>query len=453
MSPRAARPIAPPQRKRRRWSSACVLFLGVIGGACLGGPSWRRPEVLAGDERPSQLAPLEDPWSARGLVPVRLVAFERAGRVEVDRGRGTTLEVWRSMSGVVRSDARQLLRSVEIEPAAGSPGVRIAGRLHPGVVRITPHPERGLRVEALLDLENYVSGVVSAELALWSAPPAQLEAQAVAARSYALARLAERADGPFVWDGVEDQAYRGQFEPDAASAKRGLEARLESAIERTRGQVLWAGGGVLPARYHARCGGRTSTVEAVFGKPGPGHAPAACPTCSADLDPESGNSWRFTASRAELDGLARRLGLGSPLIEVRPIGTDRGGRWLSAQITGPQGSKRIDANQLRRELGWDRLRSAWIEGLWPSSGRPAAGGIEFSGRGHGHGVGLCQVGARGLAERGWSATQILAHYYPTARLMQYTPPTRSRPLGRRAASDSAPSGLELRSPAGHDPGR
>lgn len=406
--------------RRRPVNGLFVLCLGVLLGACMGGPSWRRPVVLAGDERPSQLAPLEDPWIERGLVPVRLVNLERSGRVELDRGSGAPVEVYRSQNGVVRADARQLLRSIEIDPAPGSRGVRVDGRLHTGSVRVLPHPDRGLRVEALLDMEDYVAGVVAAELALWSAPPAQLEAQAIAARSYALARLDERAGEPFLWDGVEDQAYRGRFEPDAASAKRGLEARLDSAVQRTRGQVLWAADGVLPARYHARCGGRTSTVEAVFGKPGPGHAPASCPTCSADLSADSGNAWEFTATRAELDGLSRRLGVGAPLRSLQPSATDRGGRWLSVQVTGPLGTKRIDANQLRRELGWDRLRSAWIESTWPGSGLPTSGGLAFRGRGHGHGVGLCQVGARGLAERGWTAHQILGHYYPTATLRQWT---------------------------------
>lgn len=414
---------------RPHLSGLFVLCLGVVLGACMGGPNWRRSTVLAGDERPSQLAPLEEPWSERGLVPVRLVNLERSGRVEFDRGAGAPVEVYRSQNGVVRADARQLLRSMEIDPAPGSPGVRVDGRLHSGSVRVMAHPDRGLRVEALLDLEDYVAGVVAAELALWSAPPAQLEAQAIAARSYALARLDERAGEPFLWDGVEDQAYRGCFEPDAASAKRGLEARLNSAVQHTHGQVLWAAGGVLPARYHARCGGRTSTVEAVFGKPGPGHAPASCPTCSADLSGDSGNAWEFTATRAELDGLSRRLGLGAPLGSLQPLTTDGGGRWLSVQVAGPLGQKRIDANQLRRELGWDRLRSTWIESTWPGSGLPTSGGLAFRGRGHGHGVGLCQVGAGGLAERGWSARQILAHYYPTASLRQWTL-DRSGPSGQ-----------------------
>lgn len=423
MSQRRTPPVAFPAARaprRRRVNGLFVVCLGIVLGACMGGPNWRRPVVLAGDERPSQLAPIEDPWTERGLVPVRLVNLERNGRVEFDRGGGALVEIYRSQNGVVRADARQLLRSVEIDPAPGSKGVRVDGRLHTGSVRVLAHPDRGLRVEALLDMEDYVAGVVAAELVLWSAPPAQLEAQAIAARSYALARLDERAGEPFLWDGVEDQAYRGCFEPDAASAKRGLEARLNSAVQRTRGQVLWAAGGVLPARYHARCGGRTSTVEAVFGKPGPGHAPASCPTCSADLSSDSGNAWEFTATRAELDGLSRRLGLGAPLRSLQPLTTDRGGRWLSVQVSGPLGQKRIDANQLRRELGWDRLRSAWIESTWPGSGLPTSGGLAFRGRGHGHGVGLCQVGARGLAERGWSAHQILAHYYPTATLRQWT---------------------------------
>ena len=80
------------------------------------------------------------------------------------------------------------------------------------------------------------------------------------------------------------------------------------------------------------------------------------------------------------------------------------------QIEGSRGTATLKGTEFRRLLGWDVLRST----LWAASVQDGA--VRFEGRGWGHGVGLSQYGAKGMAERGYAHAQILAHYYPGSTL-------------------------------------
>ena len=84
---------------------------------------------------------------------------------------------------------------------------------------------------------------------------------------------------------------------------------------------------------------------------------------------------------------------------------------------GPAGTATLSLNELRGELGARELKGSHIDRTWPVPGATLRGGLRFDGRGRGHGVGLCQTGARDLAESGASAGQILAHYYSGATLL------------------------------------
>jgi len=277
----------------------------------------------------------------------------------------------------------------------------------------------GLRAHAWLDLEDYVSGVVAAELALWNAPPALLEAQAVAARSYAVAQLEARAaqgPRPVLHDSVLDQAFRGRFEPDAAGKSRGLDTRLAAAVAATRGRVLELGGRVLDARFHAACGGHTADFSDVFREPDPGGMRSVpCAGCSADP-----KAWNHTFAPSDLFDVARRFELGDRLVAIHPARSDARGRWLDTRLVGDRGERVLPVQELRRELGWQRWRSAAVVRTWPRDGVLASGGLFVEGVGHGHGVGLCQNGARALADAGRDFRAILGHYYPGARLATFT---------------------------------
>lgn len=263
-------------------------------------------------------------------------------------------------------------------------------------------------------LEDYVASLLNTEMSS-RFPREALRAQAIAARSYTLARMRERRGQ--AWDvesSVADQVYAGSAQVDRVTR--------EAAVS-TRGMVLRAGVGhaELPAYYHSTCGGETEVPAAAWGMRAVGAAArrgfarVRCGFCSAS--PRS--QWSDTWSGPEF---AARL---APALGVRDA---RRVRWLQMALSRA-GSRRVKSVRLvasvdgvtrawdvagprfREVVGAERLKSLDFE-----AAVGADGGVRFSGRGFGHGVGLCQWGAAGMAQRGFRAEQILAHYYPGARV-------------------------------------
>lgn len=415
------------------WSArllgAVALIAGATAGACLAGGV---DPVHAGVPTPP------DPWTTSRRVPVRLDALEGYASVTLEAA-GRREELWRQGAAVAAAGAEpKPWRLLELPP--GADGWRVGERLYPGTICVEPAPDGGLRVAAWLDLEDYVAGVVAAEVALWSAPPALLEAQAIAARSYAVASLEERArrGRPLLVDGVIDQAYRGTYEPEAGARTRGVGRRLWAAIEATRGQVLAVGGAVVDARFHGACGGGTASFADVFGAPAaPAQTARPCPPCAAEVEraeallavgPGGGDAeveavapyWTHTFTPAGLAGLARRAGVGDRVTGFGPHRVDPSGRWLDVALAGPTGRATLPLVEVRRTLGWSTLKSGRVRTTWPRADEPIASGLFVSGFGAGHGVGLCQRGSRALADAGWSARRILGHYYLGASILALT---------------------------------
>jgi stage II sporulation protein D len=426
---------------------ACCL---IVVGACAGRPRPLPVDPLGHDAQgsvpvdPGLVEPRRYPLPGfLNTVPVRLSSLDQATQVEIiAAGNTTTLRPvangWSSGPGT-RTEWN----------FEDTGGVRVAGRLHEGRVTFR---FRGGRHAVLVHvpLEQYVEGVVAAELSLWSSEPAELEAQAIAARTYAVATLRqrerERADPErvFLWDGVEDQAYRGRFEPNASHGERDAASRLSRAIAATQGLILMREGAPADTRFHAACGGHTSDLNSVFPESGQIAPGVPCAPCSARAQEEVRSkgpndtrplAWKWTAPEAELTKLARQHGLGSRLTRLRPRKRDVGGRWLEIELEGPRGTKRVPFNDVRRALGFSNLRSTRILRTWPRQGEAITGGLAFVGLGYGHGVGLCQEGTRDLAQSGATSRAILRTYYPTAILQRLEP--RGRPFPQAPPIEAA----------------
>lgn len=248
-----------------------------------------------------------------------------------------------------------------------------------------------------MPLEAYVAAVLPAEIGS-HAPAAALEAQAVAARSYAVARAGRHAEGGAdLCDGVHCQVFDGLSRATAATRR---------AAEATRGLVLAQAGRVIAAPFHAVCGGRTARPANVWDdEETPDLVPVEDDACLA----APGARWTFFLPRAHLPPLAARLGFPEArFLEVWAHGDD--GRVASVRLVAPGGRPRVvrgfDVRARASELwGWSSLRSTDFE----VEERPA--GWFFAGRGTGHGAGLCQAGAVARARRGEGRDAILAHYY------------------------------------------
>lgn len=248
-----------------------------------------------------------------------------------------------------------------------------------------------------LPLEPYVAAVVAAEIG-GAAPAAALEAQAVAARSYAVARLGRHAEeGADLCDGVHCQVFPGLSRATEATRR---------ATEATRRLVLLQAGRVIAAPYHAVCGGRTARPSAVWDdEETPDLEPVEDDACLS----APGARWTFFLPRPRLPALAARLGFPEArFLEVWAHSDD--GRVAALRLAAPGGRTRVvrafDVRARASELwGWSSVRSTDFE----LEERPA--GYQLAGRGTGHGAGLCQVGAIARARRGESGEAILEHYY------------------------------------------
>lgn len=372
-------------------------------------------------------------WRATGEICVRLTRLDLARKVRVEGVRGAgTVEV--DLDAPLRDETDELRVGRWLEPANEAAGLRIQSMVYPGRIRVRGSPEGGLCVENIVDLEDYVAGVVACEVQLIDAPPALLEAQAIASRSYAIAQLSARGSRSLdvrLQDGVRDQVYRGRFVPTRDPASVSAARQLDLAMKRSAGQVLFEGERVLDARFHAACGGRTADGAVIFPETAAFQSLRGvdCGPCAAGLDvelPPSGAravpasmrdlSWHTTLPAERLAALTRRWGLGSKLVRIESVERDGGGRWLALDWVGDAGRKRIAFETLRRELPDAGIASSGVLTTWPRVGEPIENGCRFAGRGRGHGVGLCQYGARCAAAAGQSAEQILAHYYPGARV-------------------------------------
>ena len=258
-------------------------------------------------------------------------------------------------------------------------------------------------VVGLFDLERYVAGVVSSEApANW--PLEMLKAQAIAVRSFTLARLADRGRfglSPEMKSTILDQVFEHQH----------VAARSRQAVEETNGSVLIDGQGrVAMAFYHSDCGGATARTVDVWGGGDFGGTAndRACPQ-----NPKA--RWSLVRSLTVIERELKREGVLKPEDNLRSIAigerdsSERARRILAKLKDGRQ--IELSGERLRAALGYGALKSTRFE-MRDYSIEGEAPGVQFVGRGFGHGVGLCQWGARHLADQGKSAEEILAHYYP-----------------------------------------
>lgn len=277
------------------------------------------------------------------------------------------------------SRTRLIAAAVAVLAARGAAGEELIRLL----VRESPEEIRELR------LEDYVAGVVGGEMPA-SFPPEALKAQAVAARSYALTRKVEAQAADRRWDiatGVLAQVF-SHANPAAVAA-----------AEATVGEVLVQGMEPVEAYFHAACGGRTEAGMPALARDHPYLASVQCGYC--DAAPRS--RWKVTIPGAELGRAARLPG---PATAVRVVARTASGRAEKVELVAGGRGATLSATELRQRLGYARLPSLAFEV------RPASGGFAFEGRGVGHGAGLCQWGAAGMARAGIGYREILLHYYP-----------------------------------------
>lgn len=415
-----------------------ALGLTLLLGACALPP----PPLSYDDRGVEELEPIQHERIEPGVMRVRLAAFESVQRLTLRKDDGSEL-VLRREGNQVRSSSGELKPDFQVRAETERAVLQLRDRDYYGEIHVAAHPAGGLYVENRVDLEDYIAGVVPAELVLWSAKESEIEAQAIAARTYALRSLAKRRLGQaaFLWDDTRDQVYLGRFRSGDSRGARRVAQRLNTALERSRGLVLRdSDGEYYDVRFHASCGGMTTSPAEAFPLESVWHhAPVACEPCRvigaeealwpAEDERRRLVHWRFTAPPAELSRLAVESGLNGPLRSFAAPQLDRDQRWQSVELRSSSHRVRISLEDLRRILGAGELKSGRLIKVWPPVGQAIAGGVYFEGLGRGHGAGLCQVGSHAYAEQGWTAERILHHYLPGSRIT---------PLGRDFLAASRP---------------
>lgn len=314
---------------------------------------------------------------------------------------------------------------LRIEPIGLTP-LHIDDQPYPGALRLwVGDPDKApTRFDVINDvpIETYLPGVVERELRRdWSL--GAYHAQAIAARSYAIAHQRNRSASA-QWDvesTQQSQMYRGQ-------ARRRL-AIL--AVRDTAGLVLSVDNRIIPAMYSSSCGGVSLSASDAFGGAAiPGHeALDHHADCAASPD------WRWGPIERDLSALSRRIaGWGADrrdravggIGQIRAIAAvERNAHQRPArfQITDVHGNEIVlAADQFRIACNFSsskrgiaslpsrhRLRSSFLD---VAVSGPKA--VFSDGRGRGHGVGLCQYGAESMSRDGRDAVAILKAYYPTA---------------------------------------
>lgn len=262
----------------------------------------------------------------------------------------------------------------------------------------------GGKIQSVLEipLETYLLGVIGCEMSN-SWPIACLEAQAVIARTYALYQYqrSNKSRNYHMEDGVASQVFEGlKTENEQVSA----------AVRNTHGQILSYAGKIFSSYFHSTCGGHTASATGVLE--------------TKDLLPLSGVSCSFctaskyytwTTSFVQDELILALESLGpvptNSVASIAGLNKDASGRCQQINVLFDNGvSKTYKSNDFRRVLGYSKLRSVKFEVQVQDRH------ILFQGGGFGHGVGLCQMGAKGMADQGLNYQDIVHFYYPGATL-------------------------------------
>ncbi len=360
--------------------------------------------------------------AAESVWRLTLGESEKKPAVAVFDGEGRFIATAQSLSVIAASDAVVRLWS-EAEFKSKGKGKAYRGAL---VVRVRG---RALQVVNVLSLEDYLLGVVPSEMSP-SSPLEALKAQAIAARSKALANLSKHKTDGFNLCATEHcQAYGGADFEKPTTTQAGRD---------TRGVVLTYEGKIVDAVYSTSCGGVTANSEDVWLKnPVPylrsvadsalvkilnalaplpltqleGYFKSPLDACCKPADGNGKNfRWTREISWADIERWANARKKIGKLIGVTVLERALGGRIKRLAIDGEDGSLTLAGDWDIRQFFHNLPSSAFIiETLKDVSGKLTR--LKLYGAGWGHGVGLCQEGAVNLARSGWTAEAILKHYF------------------------------------------
>lgn len=342
------------------------------------------------------------------------VYFSRRG-IRINASR-KTLGLYDDNGNLLDDDVERIL----VSPRGKERMLAYDGKRYRGLLEMTASSGQ-ITLVNLAYVEDYLKGVVALEIG--PCQESQIEAvkaQAIAARTYAMAHLGQF--GPEVgYDlkaDVADQVYGG------VAAENDLVAR---AVEATAGQVAVYHDKMINAYYHSTCGGTTDDIEDVWDKDPQPYLVSVRDDDACRISKYFNWREQFTADQIVLrlnqyltQERGQQVNVGK-LTDIRIGGRTPGGRVASIIFETSSGHYIFKKEKVRWVIKQSEapeaiLRSARFNLEIKKNGAGDINQVTFVGGGWGHGVGMCQMGAKGLSERGVSCDSIIALYYQGTEL-------------------------------------
>lgn len=275
-------------------------------------------------------------------------------------------------------------KQVILRPKLGI--LQVNGHIFRGSIKLVVQKGK-LTVINILPIEEYVRGVINRE-ALPGWPLEAKKTQAILARTFAVYKKINHPRSKLydLAPSVIDQVYGGLEREDVSS---------NQAVDQTKGIVIIKDN--MPAKiyFHSTCGGKTASAKEVWGKEVSYLHAVKCPYCKNS----SLYRWKRSYDRSVI---AKRLNkAGYSVGKIKKISVQRGKNRVKFVVVN---RKKIPVNKFRAAVGYTAI---WSNDFSVSLRR---GKISFSGKGAGHGVGVCQYGMAGMAKKGKSYKQILRYY-------------------------------------------
>ncbi len=275
--------------------------------------------------------------------------------------------------------------------------IQVGNHAYQGSIKIIPEQGNSFLVINKINLESYIMGVVSKEVpGDW--PLAALEAQAIAARTYAIYEKDQNRQQQLPYDLKNTSLYQ------MYSGENHVNIKIHDAVIKTQGEIMEYQGFPIMAVFHANCGGHTDSAFNVWGEHMAYLKSVNCPFS------KKGKHF-FWETSIPISKIIRSLNSHTGIYiagitSIYPLKVDPTGRIQLLGIRDAQGHlKVISGNTFRMSIGPNIIRStlfhAYVHG----------NSIMFKGYGWGHGVGLCQEGAMEMAKEGYSDYQILKYFY------------------------------------------
>lgn len=245
------------------------------------------------------------------------------------------------------------------------------------------------------ELEEYIINVVAAEMPA-DFPQEALKAQAVAARSYCLHYLSNNAyipAGTIAQDWLSEEEQKKRWQDNFAL----YHEKIAAAVYETKGEVLYWQNNVITAAYHASCGGKqTASAEEMWGGTAEYLSSVPCPHGE-----EKYSGVEHVFKKQEIAQALKRSGMKT----IKVISVTKSGRAAEVKIDDDIYAAAKIRTALSLSSSIFTLKTKGDE-------------VIITTYGSGHGVGMCQYGARYYAMKGWDYKKILAHFYPQTTLRQ-----------------------------------